>query len=81
MIEIYHLAGKLVREFLGTHNSHIFDVKFDVARIVRWAHVYYADLFFFTHHHSFLSFLVSTSHDQKIVVLDFSAGLDVKLFV
>lgn len=23
----------------------------------------------------------STSHDQKIVVLDFSAGLDVKLFV
>ena len=26
-------------------------------------------------------FLVSTSHDQKIVVLDFSAGLDVKLFV
>ena len=34
----------------------------------------------FTHHHSFLSF-GSTSHDQKIVVLDFSAGLDVKLFV
>ena len=32
----YLFAGKLVREFLGTHNSHIFDVKFDVARIVRW---------------------------------------------
>jgi len=50
-------SGKLVREFRGTHNSHIFDVKFDVARIV------------------------STSHDQKIVILDFSAGLDAKLFV
>ncbi|KAF8809667.1 WD40 repeat-like protein [Phlegmacium glaucopus] len=48
-------TGKLVREFRGTHN--IFDVKFDVARIV------------------------STSHNQKIVVLDFSAGLDAKLFV
>ena len=37
---------------------------------------------FFTHH--YLSFFCgegSTSHDQKIVVLDFSAGLDVKLFV
>ncbi|KAF8809643.1 WD40 repeat-like protein [Phlegmacium glaucopus] len=48
-------TGKLVREFRGTHN--IFDVKFDVARIV------------------------STSHNQKIVVLDFSAGWDAKLFV
>jgi hypothetical protein len=28
-----------------------------------------------------LFFGCSTSHDQKIVVLDFSAGLDVKLFV
>ena len=34
--------------------------------------------FFYTHHSFFLG---STSHDQKIVVLDFSAGLDVKLFV
>ena len=30
---------------------------------------------------SFFLFYGSTSHDQKIVVLDFSAGLDVKLFV
>ncbi|KAJ3515615.1 hypothetical protein NLJ89_g1652 [Agrocybe chaxingu] len=52
-------SGKLVREFKGPegHTSHIFDVKFDVARIV------------------------STSHDQKIVVLDFSVGLDAALFV
>ncbi|TFK31228.1 hypothetical protein BDQ12DRAFT_694405 [Crucibulum laeve] len=51
-------SGKMVREFKGTHTSHIFDVKFDVARIV------------------------STSHDQKIVVLDFSKGLEAaKLFV
>ena len=28
-------AGRLVREF-RTHESHIFDVKFDVRRIVRW---------------------------------------------
>ena len=46
-----------------------------------------ADFFFFTHHaflfffYIIFHFLVSTSHDQKIVVLDFSAGLDVKLFV
>lgn len=28
-------TGKLVREFRNMHTSHIFDVKFDVARIVR----------------------------------------------
>jgi hypothetical protein len=28
--------GKLIREFKNTHTSHIFDVKFDVARIVRF---------------------------------------------
>ncbi|KAF8065261.1 WD40 repeat-like protein [Lyophyllum atratum] len=28
-------SGKLVREFKNTHTSHIFDVKFDAARIVR----------------------------------------------
>ncbi|KAF8062330.1 WD40 repeat-like protein [Lyophyllum atratum] len=50
-------SGKLVREFKNTHTSHIFDVKFDAARIV------------------------STSHDQKIVVIDFSQGLDTTLFV
>ncbi|KDR77316.1 hypothetical protein GALMADRAFT_246672 [Galerina marginata CBS 339.88] len=50
-------SGKLVREFKETHTSHIFDVKFDVARIV------------------------STSHDQKIVILDFSTDLNAALFV
>ncbi|KAG1888355.1 WD40 repeat-like protein [Suillus subluteus] len=29
-------VGKLVREFRDLHASHIFDVKFDVGRIVRW---------------------------------------------
>ncbi|KAG2159365.1 WD40 repeat-like protein [Suillus bovinus] len=45
-------VGKLVREFRNLHASHIFDVKFDVGRIV------------------------STSHDQKIVVLDFTDGIE-----
>jgi len=29
-------TGKMVREFRNSHVSHIFDVKFDVARIVRY---------------------------------------------
>lgn len=45
-------TGKMLRDFKHSHTSHIFDVKFDVSRIV------------------------STSHDQRIVVLDFSDGLD-----
>ncbi|KDQ56875.1 hypothetical protein JAAARDRAFT_194820 [Jaapia argillacea MUCL 33604] len=50
-------SGRCVREYKRSHTSHIFDVKFDVCRIV------------------------STSHDQKIVVLDFSQDLDTRLFV
>ncbi|KAF8128722.1 WD40 repeat-like protein [Boletus edulis] len=51
-------VGRLVREFRNLHASHIFDVKFDVGKIV------------------------STSHDQKIVVLDFSYGIEgAELFV
>ncbi|KAI5121589.1 hypothetical protein M0805_009460 [Coniferiporia weirii] len=49
-------TGRVVREF-RMHESHIFDVKFDVRRIV------------------------STSHDQKVVVLDFGHDLDTSLFV
>ncbi|KAG8216030.1 hypothetical protein J3R82DRAFT_8024 [Butyriboletus roseoflavus] len=45
-------VGRLVREFRNLHASHIFDVKFDVGKIV------------------------STSHDQRIVVLDFSYGIE-----
>ncbi|KAL4076732.1 WD40-repeat-containing domain protein [Scleroderma yunnanense] len=45
-------VGRLVREFRNLHSSHVFDVKFDVGKIV------------------------STSHDQKIVVLDFSYGIE-----
>ena len=33
-------SGKMMREFRGSHVSHIFDVKFDVARIVRYAVVH-----------------------------------------
>ena len=29
-------AGRMLREFHGCHGSHIFDVKFDQCRIVRW---------------------------------------------
>jgi len=50
-------SGKMVREFKNLHTSHIFDVRFDVGRIV------------------------STSHDQKIVVLDFAYRLDASLFI
>ncbi|KAI0052379.1 WD40 repeat-like protein [Auriscalpium vulgare] len=49
-------TGRLIRLFRGHHVSHIFDVKFDVRRIM------------------------STSHDQKIVVLDFAQELDAALF-
>jgi F-box and WD-40 domain protein 1/11 len=31
-------TGKMVREFRNGHVSHIFDVKFDIARIVRYVH-------------------------------------------
>ncbi|KAI0317812.1 WD40-repeat-containing domain protein [Amylostereum chailletii] len=50
-------SGRMVRQFRQQHSSHIFDVKFDVRRIV------------------------STSHDQRIVVLDFAEDLDTALFL
>lgn len=33
-------VGRLVREFRNLHASHIFDVKFDVGKIVRWVDVW-----------------------------------------
>ncbi|KAJ7595019.1 WD40 repeat-like protein [Mycena floridula] len=52
-VRVWDVAtGKTLREFRNSHTSHIFDVKFDAARIV------------------------STSHDQKIVVLDFGQGIE-----
>ena len=72
-------VGKLVREFKQAHTSHIFDVKFDITRIVRYV------LNFFSW--GFLELTqwdcktISTSHDQKIVVLDFSTNLNTALFV
>ncbi|EGO26875.1 hypothetical protein SERLADRAFT_348065, partial [Serpula lacrymans var. lacrymans S7.9] len=51
-------TGRPVRVFKNLHASHIFDVRFDVGKIV------------------------STSHDQRIVVLDFTYGIDgAELFV
>lgn len=55
---IYYCAGKLVREFLGTHNSHIFDVKFDAARIVRWGYTFYRADFSFLYSSSFFLLVV-----------------------
>jgi hypothetical protein len=37
-------VGRLIREFRDLHASHIFDVKFDVGRIVRW--VFFSVFFF-----------------------------------
>jgi F-box and WD-40 domain protein 1/11 len=57
-VKVWDLTtGKVVREFRGGHTSHVFDVKFDVRRVV------------------------STSHDQKVVVMDFGTGLDTGLFL
>lgn len=80
-VKIWNLeTGKLVREFRGCHSSHIFDVRFDCSRIVRYVsslficHLYY-------HADNISSLFCSTSHDQKIVILDFTEGLDTTLFV
>ncbi|KAG6810389.1 hypothetical protein H0H92_012072 [Tricholoma furcatifolium] len=38
-VKVWDLSsGRMVREFKNTHTSHIFDVKFDVSRIVRMPH-------------------------------------------
>lgn len=70
-------TGRLVTEFKNSHVSHIFDVKFDVRRIVRLV-IYHSSVHAA---HVPVSLLRSTSHDQKIVVLDFSEGLDTAMFV
>lgn len=67
--------AKPIREFKHTHTSHIFDVQFDLGRIVRYVSYHgviecYVNLLYY-----------SASHDQKICVLDFTAGLDVSVFV
>ena len=70
-------SGKVIREFKHGHSSHIFDVKFDVRRIVRYVH----SLSFPMHQILIVFFMLSTSHDQKIVVLDFGYDLDTTLLV
>jgi F-box and WD-40 domain protein 1/11 len=74
-IKVWDLnTGELITEFKNSHASHIFDVKFDVRRIVRSvANPPFARVP--------VSSLHSTSHDQKIVVLNFSEGLDTAMFV
>lgn len=67
-------TGKLTTEFKNNHASHIFDVKFDARRIVR--SVVNPNILL-----SLVSCLCSTSHDQKIVVLNFSEELDTAMFV
>ncbi|KAI9513439.1 WD40 repeat-like protein [Russula earlei] len=57
VVKVWDLrTGRTVRQFKRHHLGHIFDVKFDVHRIV------------------------STSHDRRIVVLDFTQNLDTALF-
>lgn len=68
-------TGKMLREFKGPYASHIFDVKFDCSRIVRYVPGVQLLLLFL------IRFLFSTSHDHKIVVFDFSHGLDAALLV
>ncbi|KAH9996297.1 WD40-repeat-containing domain protein [Russula vinacea] len=57
VVKVWDLrTGRKVQQFKHNHLGHIFDVKFDIHRIV------------------------STSHDQRIVVLDFTQNLDTALF-
>ncbi|KAH9011688.1 WD40-repeat-containing domain protein, partial [Lactarius hengduanensis] len=57
VVKVWDLrTGRLVQQYKQHHLGYIFDVKFDVHRIV------------------------STSHDQRIVVLDFTQNLDAMLF-
>ena len=70
-------AAKCVREFKNAHDSHIFDVKARVGRIVRLVIL----LLSVTLPTGLsLTMLHSASHDQKIVIMDFAPDLDTKLF-
>jgi len=70
-------AAKCVREFKNAHDSHIFDVKARVGRIVRSV-VLLLSVTLPTG--LSLTMLHSASHDQKIVIMDFAPDLDTKLF-
>lgn len=75
-VKVWDLAtGKVVREFKQGHESHIFDVKFDVRRIVRYG----VNIIFRASKIQCSDLSYSTSHDQKVVVLDFGQGLDTSL--
>jgi F-box and WD-40 domain protein 1/11 len=71
--------GKMIRQFKNSHSSHIFDVRFDVGRIVRCDFI--TCIFVLRLVPSNRLALDSTSHDQKIVILDFTKGINTSLFV
>lgn len=68
-----------MREF-RSHESHIFDVKFDVRRIVRWVSSFSPFDCLYSSADTFRDF-TSTSHDQKIIMLDFGHELDTSLLI
>lgn len=75
------IQGKLIREFKNSHSSHIFDVKFDTRRIVRC--VFFSGCPGRGTSTDSARLGNSTSHDRKIVILDFADGLavDPDLFI
>lgn len=70
-------AAKCVREFKNAHDSHIFDVKARVGRIVRLVVLLLPGTL---PTEPSLTILHSASHDQKIIIMDFAPDLDTKLF-
>lgn len=72
------ITATKLREFKGLHSSHIFDVKFDLTRIVRFA-TFYNSLRVRPNTKSIV--LCSSSHDRKIIVLDFGCDIDSSIFV
>jgi F-box and WD-40 domain protein 1/11 len=71
------ITATKLREFKGLHSSHIFDVKFDLTRIVRFVTLYSRHM----HVNPKLIILRSSSHDRKIMVLDFGCDIDSSIFI
>lgn len=73
-IKVWDLVkGKLVRDFRDVHKSHIFDVKFDVSRIIRCVRVGQGS--------TLLTDSRSASNADKVQVLDFSPDVDTSVFL
>lgn len=72
------VSATKLREFKGLHSSHIFDVKFDLTRIVRFVTLYeYRRVQ--VNSESIVS--RSSSHDRKVIVLDFGSDIDPSIFI